>query len=243
MGVPYDVAAIEARWRARWADDAPARGRPGRHRPVRRALQPGRVPVPVGRGPAHRPRDDVCRRGHVGSVPTDARPRRVPADRLRQLRHQRRELRVAGRAASGRADRRDRRQLPPAARAPGRGLDVERRRSPRATPRTTAGRNGCSCACSTPGLAYQAEAPVLWCPCARRCWRGSRWRTAPASAAARPSSERVMRQWFLRMTALRRPAGRRASTTWTGRPRPRTASGRGSADVATTAGRTGCTTG
>ena len=144
----------------------------GTRRP--QALQPGRVPVPVGRGAAHRPCPDLHRRRRLGPLPAPAWLHRVPAVRLRCLRHQRRELRPADRGASPPADRPHDGHLPPPDRSLWAGRGPGTPRSSPATLPTTAGPSGCSCGCSRPGWPTRPRRRCCGAPRAGRCWPGSR---------------------------------------------------------------------
>ena len=53
------------------------------------------------------------------------------------------------------------------------------------------------------GLAYQAEAPVVWCPSCATVLAHEQVEGDRCERCATPVTERVMRQWFLRMTAYR----------------------------------------
>ncbi len=53
------------------------------------------------------------------------------------------------------------------------------------------------------GLAYQAEAPVLWCPSCATVLAREQVEGDRCERCATPVTERVMRQWFLRITAYR----------------------------------------
>jgi leucyl-tRNA synthetase len=53
------------------------------------------------------------------------------------------------------------------------------------------------------GLAYQAEAPVDWCPSCATVLAREQVEDGRCERCATPMTERVMRQWFLRMTAYR----------------------------------------
>ena len=75
------------------------------------------------------------------------------------------------------------------------------RRSPPASPPTTAGTSGSSTACSRRGWPTAVARRSTGARRARRCSPTSRWSTAAASAAARRSVQRDLEQWFLRITA------------------------------------------
>ncbi|HET7721362.1 MAG TPA: class I tRNA ligase family protein, partial [Acidimicrobiales bacterium] len=53
------------------------------------------------------------------------------------------------------------------------------------------------------GLAYQAEAPALWCPSCATVLAREQVEDDRCERCASPVTERVMRQWFLRITAYR----------------------------------------
>jgi len=53
------------------------------------------------------------------------------------------------------------------------------------------------------GLAYQAEAPVVWCPSCATVLAHEQVEGTRCERCATPVTERVMRQWFLRITAYR----------------------------------------
>jgi leucyl-tRNA synthetase len=53
------------------------------------------------------------------------------------------------------------------------------------------------------GLAYQAEAPVVWCPSCATVLANEQVEDGRCERCASPVAERVMRQWFLRITAYR----------------------------------------
>ncbi len=53
------------------------------------------------------------------------------------------------------------------------------------------------------GLAYQAEAPVVWCPSCATVLAHEQVEDTLCERCATPVTERVMRQWFLRITAYR----------------------------------------
>ena len=53
------------------------------------------------------------------------------------------------------------------------------------------------------GLAYQAEAPVVWCPSCATVLAREQVEHDRCERCATPVTERVMRQWFLRITAYR----------------------------------------
>jgi leucyl-tRNA synthetase len=53
------------------------------------------------------------------------------------------------------------------------------------------------------GLAYQAEAPVVWCPSCATVLAHEQVEVGRCERCATPVTERVMRQWFLRITAYR----------------------------------------
>ena len=53
------------------------------------------------------------------------------------------------------------------------------------------------------GLAYQAQAPVVWCPSCATVLAHEQVEDDGCERCATPVTERVMRQWFLRITAYR----------------------------------------
>ena len=53
------------------------------------------------------------------------------------------------------------------------------------------------------GLAYQAEAPVVWCPSCATVLAHEQVEEDRCERCATPVTERMMRQWFLRITAYR----------------------------------------
>jgi leucyl-tRNA synthetase len=53
------------------------------------------------------------------------------------------------------------------------------------------------------GLAYQAEAPVVWCPSCATVLAHEQVEDGRCERCATPVTERTMRQWFLRITAYR----------------------------------------
>ncbi len=95
---------------------------------------------------------------------------------------------------------------------PGDGLRdrLERARSPPATRRTTSGTSGSSCACSEEGIAYRKTGVVNWDPVDQTVLAneqvidGRGWRTGA------PVEKREIPMYYLRITALRRRAARRA---------------------------------
>ena len=85
-------------------------------------------------------------------------------------------------------------------------------RSTPANPTTTGGRSGSWLALFEAGLMYQAEAPVVWCPSCLTVL--AREQTEDDGTVCERCGtaviERVMKQWFLRITDVRGPFARRA---------------------------------
>ena len=84
----------------------------------------------------------------------------------------------------------------------------------------------------------------MWCPSCETVLAHEQVEDGACERCDTPVVERVMRQWFLRITALRRPAGRPGWTRWTGREGQEPPAGLDRPDVDDDGTcRTGCTTG
>ena len=216
--IGYEPSAVESRWRQRWAER-------GTHqadlthgaRPFYALMMfpyPSAEGLHVGNLFAFTGSDIYGRfqrlQGHTV----------LRADRVRRVRHPLGELRAEGGRAPDGTDPAQHRQLPPPARprgADGRLDALGRHHRARLLQVDAVGLP----AALKRGLAVQEEGGGELVPvAARRCWPTSRWRAASASAAAPPVEQRVLEQWFFRITRLRRAAARQPRRRSTG-PRPR----------------------
>ena len=174
----------------------------------RRAARPARAaegvrardaPVSLWRDP-HRSRQELHDGRRRRALPPPQRRRRLPPDGVRRVRPAGRERGHRHRRAAGRGHRPQHRPHPRADEAPGHLGRLGDASWPPATPSTTAGRSGSSCACSSAGWPTGARRPSTGARSTRPCWPTSRSSTATASAAAPRSSRAQLAQWFFRIT-------------------------------------------
>ena len=192
-------------------------------------LRPDDVPVPVGRGTARRESLRLHRERHLWTIPAAHGTQRLRAARLRRLRDPLGELRAQGRDASDGPDPAEHRQLPAPARA--------RRADGRLALHAVDDRSGLlqvdavdlPPAASSRGWPTRRRRRSTGARAARPCSPTSRSSAARASAASTPVEQRLLEQWFFRITRLRRRGCSTISTTSTGPRRRRPRSGTGSA--------------
>jgi short-subunit dehydrogenase len=168
---------------------------PGRRR---RLLRADDVPVPVGR-PAHGARRDLHDPRRAGPPPADDRPRvlnpigwdafGLPAENAARNR--------GADPASGPTTT----SPSSARRSSGSGTrSTGTRCCTAAIPSTTAGPSGCSCSCSTQGLAYRREALVNWDPVDQTVLANEQVVDGRGERSGAIVERKPLTQWFFRIT-------------------------------------------
>ena len=118
----------------------------------------------IRRAAAHGARAQLHHRRRAGALHAHAGLQRAAAHGLGCLRPAGRERRHRQRRAAGAVDAREHRLHEHAAAGAGLRASTGSASSPPAIPTTTAGTSGCSCACSSSGIAYKKTGVVNWDP-------------------------------------------------------------------------------